>query len=247
MISKLRIKYLNDLAKGVPDGDINSEGLEDMVYVYYHRFINMYKSPARYDINFIDKELLGLACFSATEQLILDYLRKNDHSDHPPIHQDCHVVIHPKKRLRWRDQTGLGPLVFIKEIPTNSYDEHLQGSHHSPISSKVVPHLVTISNWGVSSLDRSYIFRPLRMSPTIVTLSSSFPCLTECHSVNLYWVVRSFMTSTCMEAVVSSRGVINCHYCLLISPHQCLVLPTTRVTCMINSSRWACLLMSPHQ
>ena len=67
MVSESQIKYLNSLAAGVPDGAINSEGLEDMVFVYYHKFINEYKSPARYDINFRDEELLGLAIWHASQ------------------------------------------------------------------------------------------------------------------------------------------------------------------------------------
>ena len=35
-----QIDYINFLAKGVPNGAINSDGLEDMVYVYYYKLIN---------------------------------------------------------------------------------------------------------------------------------------------------------------------------------------------------------------
>ena len=111
MVYKARIQYLNTLAKGVPDGDINSEGLEDMVYLYYHKFINRFDSPAKYDISCVDKELLDLACFSATEQLILDYLSQREN-------RPSHVFPHSKKTLRWRDEAGEGPLVSVKEIPS---------------------------------------------------------------------------------------------------------------------------------
>ena len=104
-------KYLRALTKGLPDGSINSESLEDRVYFHLHKLITESRAPI--DLNNIDGDLISYAVFLATEELILEHLEWLRNQK-------------PKKKLRWKDQAGAGTLVVVKEIPNRR-----QGSYHS--------------------------------------------------------------------------------------------------------------------
>ena len=63
------LDYINFLAKDLPHGSVNSEGLRDTVIFFYEKFLSEYSSPKEI--------LLEHALLIATKQLIEDHLERN--------------------------------------------------------------------------------------------------------------------------------------------------------------------------
>ena len=100
------VDYVNFLAKDLPNGSVNSEGLEDTVLVLYNTFLNEYLSPKQI--------LLEHAYLIATKQLIENHIERFN-------------LIHPVRNAsRPQQVTPISTFQPVHQLKPNQQSSHQQ-------------------------------------------------------------------------------------------------------------------------